>query len=343
MTPQTNGYLKCRRTATIPPRNAWGFTLVEILMALGVFSIGSLVIWSCVDSVLFLSAKNYAINLSHSSLQSTCDRVASTLGESVQIVDVSTFNGTAFANVADGQPGNAVRFVRVLPTTLFMLPDDGSNYTMNQPQDPTSSSYPNLLTGGNRTVKVSFNPALATTPDPRDLTNARLFPRFPYLKENVVAGSSPGLDKPGLALAAVPNLTNSPTNITLTNGLPATSPKVPSCNSAFLVIESAFAVLNRGNGSYAELLYFPDAADTSRTISFATSLQADTAQAGPLIFRLLSTAGAAANSSARASLQMNLQVRARDYDNAVQRRGGVAALSNATVTLPLETRRRSRF
>ena len=54
---------------TLCKRRPRGFTLVEMLISLAVFGIATLGIWECIRTVLFLSAKNTGLNLSHSALQ----------------------------------------------------------------------------------------------------------------------------------------------------------------------------------------------------------------------------------------------------------------------------------
>ena len=123
----------------------------------------------------------------------------------------------------------------------------------------------------------------------------------------------------------------------------STGVKVPSCNQAFLIIESAYAFVDRG--TYSELMYYPDAADVTRAVSVATGLGALGNGTGVYgrPFSLLKTAGAFADPTARGSLGINVPAYARDLDNTVQRRGGTAALINVTLDVPVEARLRSEF
>ena len=140
----------------------------------------------------------------------------------------------------------------------------------------------------------------------------------------------------------MPALTSSPETLLLTNGLPSTAKTVPSCNQAYLVVESAAVVLNRGT-TYSELIYYPDAADLTRKNSLTTGLAASTTGAGPTAFSLMRNAGAFTDPTARGSLRVNLPVYATGLGNSASRRGGAAALTNVTLTLPIETRRRALY
>ena len=77
-------------------RRRLGYTLVETMVALGVFALGSLGIWECISVTFFLTAKNTGLNLSHASLQYAVDTLAERLRASMQLIDVATFDGTAF-------------------------------------------------------------------------------------------------------------------------------------------------------------------------------------------------------------------------------------------------------
>ena len=192
-------------------------------------------------------------------------------------------------------------------------------------------------------MKVAFNPpgvGVATKDFALDLKHARLFPRFPYLSEAVTSGNNPGT-KPGLALSSVPLLVASPEVLNLSYGLPTTTRTVPSCNQAYLVIESAAVVLNRG--TYAELTYYPDANDLTRKTSLTTGLGVSTTGAGPNVFALLKTAGALTDPTARNSLCVTLPVYPPYLNNSVTRRGGASSLINIELTLPVEMRRRALF
>jgi hypothetical protein len=338
------------RTATTRhSKSRAAYTLVEMMVACGVFAVATLGIWDCVRTVFFLAAKNAGINVSHSALEQSVDQLANQIRGSLQVVDVANFDGTTFTDINEAAvagasaSGNAVRFLRLLPVTMFVLPDDSSGYTETNPQNPQSLTYPDYLTEGNKNVKVTFHTGTTnlTAPDfVADLKGARFLPRFPYLTETITTGSNPGTI-PGLTLAAAPTIIAGTNTLQLTYGLPATT-QVPSCNQAYLVIVSAAAVLNRGS-AYAELMYYPDATNVSRSVSLSTALAVSPSGSGPAAFALPKTAGALSDPTARGSLQITLPVYAPNLNNAVFRSGGTAALINISVSLPVETRRRAQF
>ncbi len=332
-------------------RRSPGFTLVEMLMALAIFGIATLGIWECIRTVFFLSAKNTGLNLSHSALELGVDRMADQLRESMQVVDVASFDGTTFTHINEATAsgttasGNAVRFLRRIPVTLFLLPDDGKTYAMATPESPRDLQNPDdYLSAGNKTVKATYTTTASLT-DPNflaDLNAARLLPRFPYLTEAVTSGSNLGT-MPGFALAGLPSISG--TNLatmTLTYGLPTTAKTVPSCNQAYLCIVSAVAILNRTPG-YAEMIYYPDATNFSRQTSLTQALAPSTSGSGPAAFALPVSAGALNDPTARGSLLVTLPVYAFNLNNSVVRRGGTSALVNIELNLPVETRRRAQF
>ena len=334
-----------RRSQRLPA----AYTLVEMMVACGVFALATLGIWDCTRAVFFLAAKNTGINVSHEALQTSVDKLANDIRASLQVVDVANFDGTTFSDVneatatGNSASGNAVRFLRLLPATLFVLPDDGSGYTATNPQNPQSLQYPDYLTGGNKIVKVNYNIPAATMASSyfqADLNSARFFPRFPYLSETIAAGSSPGTI-PGLTMTTFTTTGTNTATLNLTYGLPTSTP-VPSCNQAYLVIVSAAAVLNRGAG-YAELMYYPDATNLSRSVSLSKALNASTAGSGPAAFALPKTAGSLADPTARGSLQINFPVYTPNLNNLVVRDGEKGALINISVALPVELRRRAQF
>ncbi len=327
-----------------------GFSLAEMLVACGIFTVTALGMWECIRVVFLLSAKNTGINVSHSALQYSVDTLANQIRGSLQVVDVANFNGTTFTDINEAAAtgasasGNAVRFVRLLPVTLFVLPDDGSGFTETNAQNPQSLTYPDCLTAGNKTVKVTFNATAATLASSEflaDLGGARFFPRFPYLTETITTGSSPGT-LPGLGMASYTVTGTNTATLQLTSGLPASTTPVPSCNQAYLVVVSAAAVLNRGT-SYAELVYYPDATNLARSHSLSTALNVSATGSGPAAFALPKTAGALSDASARGSLQINLPVYAPNLANVMARDGSTAALINISLNLPVEARRRAQF
>ena len=158
----------------------------------------------------------------------------------------------------------------------------------------------------------------------------------------MTGGSNPGT-KPGLGLSAVPNLASTsppnPQTLSLTNGLPTTSGVVvPSCNQAYLVVESAFAVLNRG--TYAELIYYPDPYDLTRKTSLTTGLGVSSTGSGPNVFTVPKPLGVPNDTTTRTTLQITLPVFQPNLANTVVRRGGTAAMMNLELTSTVEVRRR---
>ena len=120
------------KSAPFPRRSRAAFTLVEMLVSMAIFALATVGIWECVRNNFFLAAKNTGLNLSHRALQNSVDQMAAQLRASLQVVDVDTFDGAKFTAIAEAaastpsSAGNAVLFIRLLPVTLYLLPDDGS-------------------------------------------------------------------------------------------------------------------------------------------------------------------------------------------------------------------------
>ena len=359
------------------PRRA--FTLVETLVSLAVFCMAAGGIYTLASQVMFLVAKNTGINVSHNTLQYAMDYMGEQLRASPQIVDVAQYSsagGVGFLSLneadsgsytaANPATGNAIRFVRVLPLSLFVPPNDGSGYTEANPQDPSSYKYPDYLNSGASNLSVQYPTQAANLADPNfvaDLAGARLFLRYPYLSEADPAATasllSTGAQYPGLRLSAAPTLGGTAQILSLVNPLPA---KVPSCNQAYLIVVSAFVLLNSGDNVTSQLIYYPDVSHLARNRVLTTAISPQTLQEtlggfviggnnanvqrtnyGPLVFSLAPTAGNPANPTARGSVRITLPVYAPNVDNTVVRRGGTSAMVNLSLNIPVQLRRRASF
>jgi len=125
-------------------RAACAFTLIEVVIALAVFAVGSTVFYQSLRANLTLMAKNISVNEGNANLQWSFYRLLSSLEPSAFFVDCANYNPSTqtFTAVASGTWGNSVRFMRLLPITCYVLPADGSGYTVNNP--PPSTRYVDL-------------------------------------------------------------------------------------------------------------------------------------------------------------------------------------------------------
>ena len=304
---------------------------------------------------VFLSAKNTGLNLSHTALQSGVDRLTEQVRDSMQIIDMANFDGTTFThidetNTSNALPVNAVRFLRRLPVTLFMLPDDGKAYTMGSPESGRDLQNPDdYLKVGNKTVNGSYtlDTSVTSLSDPNflaDLNNARLMPRFPYVTEIISSGScaSTTYAMPGMDLATLPTVSGiNSVSIPLMYGLP-TTPKIPSCKPGLPGHHQRHRgaqprhelrgddLLSRRAGPHAQGLAHPGPGfqrDDHRAVRVPAAAHRGRAQ----------------RPHRTGSLQVSLPVYAPYLGNTVVRRGGTASLANVELNLPVETRRRAQF
>lgn len=84
--------------------NVSGFTLVELMIASGVLLMVGIAIWTVLHTVMVLSAKNEAINLTHQQGREVVNRISREIRSSVsalQLVDAS-FNPVSGTNQAAG-------------------------------------------------------------------------------------------------------------------------------------------------------------------------------------------------------------------------------------------------
>ena len=319
-----------------------GFTLVEILVSVAVFAVASGIILGVISTAGVLGAKNLALNDSGDSLRRATSRVCNSLEEAVEITDVCTYDVTAqsFSTTVDASGwGNAVRFMRFLPGTFFMI-DTTKSYTMSAPPDAYSPQY---ITSPANTITAKYNrTAPGSIPSVSIAGNERLFVQFPVMREN---------GKLGLGLQSASDNAGQVT-FTLDAPIPATVPAsitnnyqgIRAYNAAYLIIESAFVLVQRPSG-YAELLYIADTANPAVAISLTTSVdpraQVDTRNANAAV-----PAGCPfwlGTDNAVQYVRMMLPLRARSLDQAVRRLGGSNADSNAYVSINIKSKGQQRF
>lgn len=120
-----------------------GFTLVELMIALGIFLMVGIAIWTVLHTVIVLSSKNEAVNLTHLEGREVVNRISREIRSSVsplQLVDAS-FNAVSSTNQASG----------VVFQTVFRGPNqihnncNSSSSNVRITRDPSAESDP--LTG----------------------------------------------------------------------------------------------------------------------------------------------------------------------------------------------------
>lgn len=255
--PQARG---CRANA--------GYTLLEILIAVSIFGVAAQIAYEVMVSNTVLAAKNTGLNKSNAELQSAYYKLLSGLEDSAAFVDCANYDATSgnFTAVAQDSWGNSVRFLRLVPLTGYVLPADGSGYTVSNPPPVTRQVY---YAGGSTTVTISYNPALysgANLP-----TGIRLYATFPSVSETVSGGKSPGV-KPGLGVSSISASGTQKLVLTMNSTLPANT--ILDCNRVYLVVESAFAVTTDASDGHKTLLYIANTSSTAAPVVISTNLDA---------------------------------------------------------------------
>jgi hypothetical protein len=222
--------------------------------------------------------------------------------------------------------------MRLLPISCYVLPDDGSGYTMTNPPPATRNVY---LSASQQNVYLTYNSSVysgAVIP-----SSARLYPAFPSVSQTVIGGTSPGL-KPGLGFDV---LTNSPGLIGL--HLPAAlgSNVFQDCNRAYFMVESAFAVTQTAADGHKDLLYFPDTSQTSNPIVVCRNLDgANQTKANDPSIPNGGTPGTFSLVATRDAVQTLLPIRSAGAVNVMTRRGGSAARNNTWINVNTKFRQR---
>jgi len=311
------------------------FTLVEVVIALAVFAVGSGLLYQSFRANLTLMAKNISVNEGNANLQWSFYRLLSSLEPSAFFVDCANYNPTTqtFTAVASGTWGNSVRFMRLLPITCYVLPADGSGYTVNNP--PPSTRYVDLPSTA-QSVSLNYNASLysgSVIP-----ASARLYPAFPSISQTVTGGFSPGV-KPGLGISSV----NTSTSGLIVVQLPAPlgSNTFLDCNRAYFIVEGAFAVATNSVDGHKDLLYFSDTSQTANPITISNKLDGgNQTQPNDPTIPTGGTSGTFCMPAGSNAVQTLLPIRSLEYLNVMTRNGGSAARNNSWLNVNSKFRSR---
>jgi len=306
------------------------------MIALAVLGVSTFAITEALWSNTFLVDKNIALNEGNTNLEWAYYRMLSQLEAAGTYVDCATYNSTSqtFTAVTPGTWGNAVRFMQVCPITGYIIPDDGSGYTVSNPPPPTNTTY---LQAADQFVFVTYNTSLYNASViPSD---ARLYPAYPNVSGTVSGGSSPGV-KPGLAFDVID------TSVAGLIGMHFPSPLGAStflyCNRAYFLHESAFAVTTSAVDGHKSLLYFPDTATPSTAVTICQKLDgSNQTQPGDSTIPSGGTSGTfCIPYSGSTQLQVLLPIRTLEFLNVMSRAGGSPARNNTWVNVNCKFRQR---
>ena len=316
-------------------RAACAFTLIEVVIALAVFAVGSTVFYQSLRANITLQAKNISLNEGNTNLQWSFYRLLSSLEPSAFFVDCANYNPSTqtFTAVASGTWGNSVRFMRLLPITCYVLPADGSGYTVNNP--PPSTRYVDLPATA-QSVSLNYNASLysaSVVP-----ASARLYPAFPSISQTVTGGFSPGL-KPGLGLSSI----NTGTSGLIVAQLPAPlgANTFLDCNRAYFIVEAAFAVTTNSVDGHKDLLYFADTSQPSNPVTICSKLDGgNQTQPNDPTIPTGGTSGTFCMPAGSNAVQTLLPIRSLEYLNVMTRNGGSAARNNSWLNVNSKFRSR---
>ncbi len=319
------------------------FTLVEMMVTAGVIALSGGAIYGAISTVATVSAKNVALNDSGNSLRRAMERLSTAVEEAVEITDVATFNGTTFTSQATGTWGNAVRIIRYLPGTYYIV-EQNSLYTASNPPPsiPTPLKY---LPVGTTTIYVAYNTAANTT---TTLSGSeRLLPLYPLRREVLTGG--PALGTLGLGLGAG-TLSSGRGSFTLDNALTLaptsasddSTATVKAYNAAYLIQESAFVVIPNAGGNSCNLYYLADTSQPASRLLLSTNLAAT--QPTDVYHASQPTGSSGCSFCLRTDangnqvLQMLLPIASQQYANALVAHGQTQGAYNFSVTANLSRR-----
>jgi prepilin-type N-terminal cleavage/methylation domain-containing protein len=322
-----------------PPLNrksARGFTLVESMIALVVFAVGSAMLYETLRTDMFLMDKNVAMNEGNTNLQYGYYKMLSTLESAAMFVDCANYSSTTqtFTAVSSGTWGNAVRFMQLLPITAYILPDSGS-YSITNPPPPTTVTY---LQGSDQFVFFSYNTSLYNGNCIN--TDARVYPAYPQLSGTVTGGSSPGV-KPGIGIINYQNspAQSPPLGIEVSGSIGANN--FLAYNRAYFMVEGAFAVTTSTSDGHKTLLYFPDTLQPSNYVTLCQKLDgSNQTQTGDSTIPSGGTSGTFCIPPGSTAVQVLFPVRSLEYYNVMSRNGGAAARTNTWINVNCKFRQR---
>jgi prepilin-type N-terminal cleavage/methylation domain-containing protein len=321
--------VKTLPTSRLCSKAARAFTLIESIFAMAILSVGSVILYNTFRTSLVLTAKNISLNQGNTGLQWSYYRLLSTLESAAFFVDCANYDPSTqtFTGVSSGTWGNSVRFMRLLPITCYVKPDDNSGYTVSNPPPSTRSVY---LNSSDQFVFVTYNASLY---NPSVIpSSARFYPTFPSVSQTVTGGTSPGV-KPGLAFDVI-DYTSTPGLIGMHFPAALGSNTFQDCNRAYFIVESAFAVTTSAVDGHKELLYFPDTSQTGSPITISQKLDgANQTKANDPTIPTGGTSGTFCMVSGVNAVQTLLPIRSLEYFNVMGRNGGSAARNNTWINV----------
>jgi Tfp pilus assembly protein PilE len=325
-----------RFSSSRPIRKAiLAFTLVEIMISVAIFGVGSIMLWETYRTSMFMVDKNVAMNEGNTNLEWAYYRMLTQLENSGALVDCANYDPTAqtFTAVTSGSWGNAVRYMQVCPITCYVKPDDSSGYTVTNPPPPTTTTY---LQSTDQFVFFTYNASLYNASCiPSD---ARVVPTYPSITGTVTGGNSPG-PKPGLAFDTLDTSVSGLIGTHYSTALGSNT--FLYCNRAYFMQESAFAVITNATDGHKSLLYFPDTQGSTAYTTICQKLDgSNQTQAGDSSIPSGGTSGTFCMPVGSNCVQVLLPIRSLEFLNVMTRAGGSVARNNTWVNVNCKFRQR---
>ncbi len=305
-------------------------------MALMVLSVGSFMLYDTYRTSMYLTDKNIAMNEANTNLEWGYYRMLTELDNAGTFVTCANYDpvAQAFAPVTAGQWGNAIEFMRVLPFTGYVKPDDGSGYTVSNPPPPTRTVY---LQTSDQFVFLTYNPALysaAVIP-----SDARLFPTYPHVSQSVTSGTN-SQTVPGLSFDVIDTSVSGLVGMHMPTVLGSNT--FLDCNRAYYMVEAAFVVTTSATDGHKTLIYIPDVNAPGTSVTICTRLDGNNqTQPGDTSIPAGGTAGTFCMPGGSNAVQVLLPIRSLEFLNVMTRAGGSAARNDTWINVNCKFRERA--
>jgi len=311
------------------------FTLVETMIALMVLSVGSFALYDTYRTSIYLTDKNIAMNEANSSLEWAYYRMLTELDNAGAFVTCANYDpvARAFAPVAAGQWGNAIEFMRLLPFTGYVNPDDGSGYSVSNPPPPTRTVY---LQTGDQFVFLTYNPALySAAVIPGD---ARLYPTYPHVSQSVASGTN-SETVPGLSYDVIDTSVSGLVGLHMPAVLGSNT--FLDCNRAYFMVEAAFVVTTSTSDGHKTLTYIPDTNAPGASVTICSRLDgSNQTQPGDTSIPTGGTGLTFCMPAGGDAVQVLLPICSLEFLNVMTRAGGSAARNNTWINVNCKFRER---
>jgi prepilin-type N-terminal cleavage/methylation domain-containing protein len=235
-----------------------GFTLTELMVAVGIFIVGGAVVYPLFIGDLSLYARNFSINKSNNSLRYALQKLKKDIDMAVEPPTLMSYSGSASSGTLTPLPAAAVSAQAILIWVNL-----GPAYDL-QPSSGTTISPGSGVTLKRHVSSTSDPTPSAAVPQVGD--RLMIMDPAPYgtgMPETVTMGGA-AITKPGRTITSVSIAANDTTTATFTVTLDQTNPLppgIPASEEAFVIREVAYVAYlvkdPSGNPVECDLLNYP--------------------------------------------------------------------------------------